>query len=334
LNPIERLRATLACAPVDRPAYSFWTHLPGIDMDAARLAKETAAFARRYQLDCIKSMPNGFYVAQAWGCPIDFSDIERGGVARVITPAVTQAPQWHALARPGLDQPDLARELDHLARLVAAAGPEMPVLATVFSPLTTASKLSAGASTAHARTDAQALHAGLAAITEVTCAFARAAIERGCAGIFLALQDATADTMSAPAYAEFGTRYDLQVLAAARAAGSWFDALHVHGENILFDAIAGYPVDALNWHIGETPPSIADYLSRVEPGEPRKAILGGLQRMNITRMDRAQIAADLERSIAQSGQSGLIVAPACVIRHPVDAATLDWLAATIRGEKV
>ena len=130
-------------------------------------------------------------------------------------------------------------------------------------------------------------------------------------------------------YRMVGQPGDLAVLAAARAAGSRFDVLHAHGEHILFDLLADYPVDALNWHIGETPPSIADYLASTGPARPRRAILGGLQRRHITARDRPLMEADLARSLTESGGRGLLLAPACVIRHPVDADTLRWLAARI-----
>ena len=332
---LARLKAALRCDPVDRPPYGFWTHLPGIDLDPLRLAEETAAFADRFDMDFIKSMPNGFYMAQAWGCPVDFSEIPKGGVGKVVVDRVQAAADWTTLGTPSLAQPDLARELDHLEALVKRVGPSRPVLATVFSPLTSASKLSGTRSVGHASSDGAALHAGLEAITEVTCAFARAAIERGCAGVFLALQDATSDAMDAASYRVFGEPYDLRVLAAARAAGSWFDAIHAHGENILFELLAGYPVDALNWHIGETPPAVSAYLDGQALGgrapSPRRAILGGLQRTHITKMDRLKIQADLDRAFAETGGRGLLVAPACVIRHPVDDATLHWIAAQVRG---
>ena len=59
MNKRERVAAALRCETVDRPPYGFWTHLPGIDLDPQRLARETAAFASRYDLDFVKSMPNG-----------------------------------------------------------------------------------------------------------------------------------------------------------------------------------------------------------------------------------------------------------------------------------
>jgi uroporphyrinogen decarboxylase len=201
------------------------------------------------------------------------------------------------------------------------------VLATVFSPLTIASKLSNQQHRTHLATVPGQLEGGLATITSVTCAFARAAIGAGCAGVFFAVQDAVEGVVDREAYRRFGEPFDRRVLAAAREAGSWFDVLHMHGEHVLFDLLAQYPVDALNWHIGETPPAIADY--RASGGT--RPIVGGMQRGHITRGDRDAVRADIDRAMRESDGRGLLLAPACVIRHPVDAAVLQETAAYIKG---
>jgi len=61
MEKMQRINAALRGDAPDRPPYGFWTHLPGIDLDASRLARETAAFSERYDLDFIKTMPNGLY---------------------------------------------------------------------------------------------------------------------------------------------------------------------------------------------------------------------------------------------------------------------------------
>ena len=101
----------------------------------------------------------------------------------------------------------------------------------------------------------------------------------------------------------------------------------MHGEDILFEQLARYDVTALNWHIAETPPAIAAY--RQAGGA--KPIVGGLQRNNLTRRDRDAVAADLRRSLSESGQRSILIAPACVIRHPVDDAMLQWTAQTVKA---
>lgn len=327
MKKLDRVKAALRGETVDRPPYGFWTHLPGIDLDPQRLAQETAAFARRYDLDFIKSMPNGLYCVEDWGCVCDYSDIARGGVARVVDAAVVSEGGWQTLQRVDVTRGSFGRELEHLAALIARAGPGVPVLATAFSPLTIAGKLSNGASREHAASNPQALHLGLEVITEVTCAFVRETIARGCAGVFLAAQEASPGAFAECAYREFGEPYDRRVLQAAQSAGGWFNVVHMHGDDILFDVMKDYDVAALNWHVGEAPPAIAEY--RQAGGT--KPILGGLQRAHITQRNRPAIAADIGRAMAETGGRGLLLAPACVIRHPVDEATLCWAAERIKA---
>ena len=64
----------------------------------------------------------------------------------------------------------------------------------------------------------------------------------------------------------------------------------------MFDLLKHYPVDALNWHIGETPPSIADYRS----SGGTLTILGSLQRGHITRGDVDTISRDIDLTMAQT----------------------------------
>jgi uroporphyrinogen decarboxylase len=326
-SKLDRVRAALRGEAPDRPPYSFWTHLPGIDLDPQRLAHESAAFCRRYDLDFLKSMPNGLYCVEDWGCVCDYSGIERGGVAVVVEPAVRHEEDWSALERVDVTRGSFGRELEHLRLLVDLVGPDVAVLATIFSPLTIAGKLSNGASRAHLARDPAHVQRGLETITEVTCAFTRSALEAGCAGIFFALQEATRSAFDEENYRRHGEPYDRRVLAEAASHGGWFNTVHMHGDEILFDVVKDYDVTALNWHIGETPPAIAEY--RRSGGV--KPVLGGLQRAHLTRRDQAGIAADLERAMEETRGRGILISPACVIRHPVDEATLDWTAQRIRS---
>lgn len=327
MEKLERVKAALRGEAPDRPPYAFWTHLPGIDLDPDRLAEETAAFCARYELDFVKSMPNGLYCIEDWGGACDYSGIERGGVAKVVRPAVESEQQWDALQRLDVTRGALGRELSHLAQLVRRVGRAVPVLATVFSPLTTAAKLSNGAYRTHLARDPDAVARGLEVITEVTCAFLREALVRGCAGMFFAVQEASRGMLDEAAYREFGEPYDRRVLEVARRSGGWFNVLHMHGEDVMFDLLKHYEVTALNWHISETPPSIREY--RESGGT--QPIVGGLQRAHITRRNHAAVRADIDCAMAESGGRGLLLAPACVIRHPVDHATLRWAATTIQG---
>ena len=98
MNKIERIKTALRGEAPDRPPYGFWTHMPEIDHDPIQLAKATAAFAARLDLDFVKSMPNGFYCVEDWGCELDFSEVARGGTGKVVRPAVRVPADWATLA--------------------------------------------------------------------------------------------------------------------------------------------------------------------------------------------------------------------------------------------
>lgn len=319
----DRIRATLEGRSPDRSAYSFWTHFPEIDLHADQIAAATLEFTRALDLDFVKAMPNGLYCVEDWGVVPDFSAIAGGGAAKVVRAAVERPEDWRRIRRLDPTKGALGRELDHLRRLTTALGPVTPVIATTFSPLTIAKKLGEQAFREHVATHPDLVLDALGEIAATVAAFSRQAIALGCAGVFFAVQDATS-AFGAERYGKFGQPFD--AIALAGASSGWFNVLHMHGDDILFDLLAHYPVAALNWHVGEIKPSIAEY--RASGGG--KTVVGGLQRMAITRGDRAAIAADLNAALTEHG---VIVTPGCVIRHPVDRALLGALAADIKERK-
>jgi uroporphyrinogen decarboxylase len=323
---LDRVCTALRGDAPDRPPYSFWTHLPHLDLDPVRLADATAAFCTRYDLDFVKTMPNGMYPVEDWGCVCDYTDIERGGVARVVRPAVVAPEDWNRLESLDVTTGSFGRELDHFSLVVKLVG-SVPVLATVFSPLTIAAKLSNSTYRDDVARHPELLTRALEVITDTTCAFAREAVARGCAGIFLATQEASYGLLGEAAYRSFGEPYDRRVLRAATAAGGWFNVIHMHGENVMFDLLSQYEVAALNWHIGETAPSINDY--RASGGTT--PIVGGLSRDHLTHRNRVAIGRDVDRAMSHTGGKGLLLAPPCVIRHPVDDAMLCFVARTIKS---
>ncbi len=325
MDRVERIKAMLAGDPVDRIPFAFWTHLPHVDQDPVRLAVETASFFRETGMDLIKSMSNGLYCVEDWRCVPDHSSVAEGGQSEVITPAVTSPEGWDTLDRLDVTLGAYGRELDHLSRLVRLVDGEAPVLATVFSPLTTAAKAIGGPLAGHMEGSPEALHRGLGTIAQVTADFARVTVEAGCAGVLFATQQSTYDQMDQAAYETFGLAYDRIVLDSLPPA-AWLNVLHMHGENVMFDMLKAYPVTALNWHFGETEPSLGHY--RRSGGT--RPVFGGIVRSNLTNRDLDAVRADIDRSIEENAGGPLLLSPACVIRHPVDMDVLKATAAMIQ----
>ena len=320
----ERIRRVLGGELVDRVPYSAWTHLPGIDLDPDRLADATLAFYRDLDLDFLKNMSNGMFSIEDYGCDCDFSAISEGGVASVTKYAVEAPSDWETLSELDIEKGALGRELRSLSRLLHGLRGEAPVLATVFSPLTTAQKLSGTLLLEHLHTHPRRLKQGLSRIAACTARFAVRAIELGCAGLYFASQMSQRSLLAEEEYREFGVPYDLEVLEAVEG-GSWFNVVHIHGDDILFGLLEGYPVQGISWHVWETRPTVEDFIA----ADSAKCIVGGLRRSMITSDNFPELAKDVSGMMRITGGRRLMLAPGCVVRAPYDKETLRYLRRTI-----
>ena len=178
----------------------------------------------------------------------------------------------------------LGRQIECLRLIKAGAGDEVPFIQTVFSPLAQAKNLAGQERLiVHLRQEPAKVKAALEVITETTLRFVEAAKETGIAGIYYAVQLANYGLLSEAEYREFGEPYDRRILQAVE--DCWFNLAHLHGRDSLFDLIAGYPVQALNWHDRESGPSLREGQARF-PG----AVCGGLEHWDhLLRGDPGQV---------------------------------------------
>lgn len=323
MNKLERIQAAIRGEKTDQVPYSFWTHLPGIDLDPEKLAAMTYDFYREYDLDFIKTMNNGMYGVECFGCKIDYSDIEKGGVAKIISTPVCSASDWTKLSPLSLDNPVLARELHSLELILKKVKREnVPVIFTIFSPLTLADKISNRKVTEHvAQGYGAEVKKALAVIAQTTADLARRAIAMGADGVFFASQLSSYDKVSGSLYAEYGKPYDLQVLEAVR--DGWFNTIHAHGTNIMFELLKDYPVNVFNWHAGESLPTVPEAFDLTG-----KCLMGGLERMDITNAHKNELYHQIYESILALGGRHLILTPGCVVRYPLNKEMLSFVKKT------
>lgn len=316
----ERVEAALAGEPVDRPPVSLWQHFPEQDQTAEALARSSLAWQERYDNDFIKFMPPGDYATIDWGLTSEYRSSWSGTRETTHYPIVT-ADDWRRITPVPVAR-GMHREVIEAARLTnERLGGTVPLLQTIFSPLTIAMKLSDGRVLDHLRERPETVHGALSAIAAVTRAMTTATLERGASGIFFATQCATTEVMTVPEYEEFGARYDRQVLDAA--ASSRFTMLHIHGERIMFDTLMAYPVHAINWHDRRTPPSLAEGARR-----SGKCAVGGIHEHEIATMAPTEAAAQARDAVAATSGRQMMVAPGCVIPITTPPATI---AAVIRA---
>lgn len=271
MNHRQRLEAAISGEAPDRPPVVFWRHFPVDDQTPQGLAAATLAFQATFDFDLVKVTPASSFCLQDWGARDEWRGASEG--TRVYTQRVIQEPEdWTRLTVLPPDSEHLAAQLACLRLITSQLGPETPVIQTIFSPLAQAKNLAGGAELlVHLRRFPEAVHAGLKTIAETTRIFIEAARTTGIAGIFYAVQHAQYGLLSAAEFDEFGREYDLSTLEPAR--DLWLNMLHIHGSDVMFDRLVDYPIQILNWHDQETPPSLAEGLERF-PG----AVCGGIRR--------------------------------------------------------
>lgn len=321
----ERCMAAVKGERPDRVPYSLWSHMPGIDLDPLAITEKTYEFYKTYDVDFIKTMNNGMYAIEDFGCTIDYSEIAKGGVAKVTHTPICEPADWSKLSVCSFEKGSLARELDYLDRILAKVkGEEVPVIFTVFSPITTADKVSSKKLIEHIRSGhGEEVKAALQVIMETTIALTQEAIRRGADGVFFASQMSTYDQMTDEEYLEYGKPYDLPVLEAANAAGGWMNTIHCHGNNIMFDVLKDYPVQVFNWHAWETLPELDEAYQL-----SGKCLMGGLKRTDITNCDKNAIQNQIFNCFKQTGGKHLILTPGCVIRYPLNDEMLAYIKKT------
>ncbi|MFY9607039.1 MAG: uroporphyrinogen decarboxylase family protein [Blastocatellia bacterium] len=289
MNKIERVMLALKGEEVDRPPFSFWYHFGLQHMPGLKHAEAEIDFYRAYDLDFLKVMndypyplPHGL---DALASEEDWDHIE---------PVAGSDECWR-------------EQLAALSMISETIGKEALFIETIFSPWTTARRLTPTGRLDEARDlHPQALLAAMDAIATSLAAYASEAVARGAAGIFLSLGAATDDVMTAHQYETWGRPFDLKVLDAVREAP--FNVLHIHGKQIHFDSLRDYPVNAMNWSHFATAPSLAE--GRIRSG---KTVLGGIDEAAAAHLSATKIEEQVARAISDVGARGLIVTPGCSV---------------------
>jgi uroporphyrinogen decarboxylase len=304
----ERLRAAIEGEIADRPPVALWRHFPVDDQNPLQLSKRTLDFQEMYDFDFIKVTPSSSFCLKDWGV----DDIWRGnteGTREYVKRVINSPEDWKTLEVLQPEEGALGSQLTCLEEINSSRVDEVPFIQTIFSPLAQAKNLAGKEGLlAGLHRDPEFLHIALNVITESTVAFIHAAKKRGIAGIFYAIQHANYQLFDRAAYAKFGEPYDRRILEAA--SDLWLNVLHLHGVEIMYELAETYPVQIVNWHDRETPPSLQEGKSRIGV-----AVCGGLQRWNslVIGTPESVVAEALDAMKSTGGGRGHVLGTGCVV---------------------
>jgi uroporphyrinogen decarboxylase len=303
----QRLRAALGGEPVDRPPVALWRHFPVDDQRPDDLAAATLEWQAQYDWDFVKVTPASSFCLRDWG----FADEWRGNPegTREKTTRVIHAPDdWLKLEPLDPEAGALGAQLEALRLIRDGLRGTTPFIQTIFSPLSQARNLvGPELLPVHLRQHPEPLRRALEVITETTVRFIEAAKRTGLDGLFYAMQFASTRIFSRAEYAEFGEPYDRRILGAAQ--GLWLNIAHLHGDDVLFDLVARYPVQVINWHDQETPPTLREGQRRFAG-----AVCGGLRQWEtMAHGTPEQVRAEARAARAQTGDRRFILGTGCVV---------------------
>lgn len=329
-----RVEAALQGEPVDRVPVAAWRHFIPEEREPGALAQISLAHFHGFDWDWLKVNPRATYYAEAWGNRYDYTQYD--SVLPKLIDGPLHSPADLAKIEPVNPTAGVFAEQIELVRLIKAGIGDAHFLQTLFSPLSVLAFLVArpprhtveAAVQAqydglrhYIRENPQGVHAALQQITTTLAAYAVALVEAGASGLFFAIVKLARQGILTPEeYAEFGKPYDLQVLQAVQ--GAPFNLLHICGQAVYLDAVADYPVHAINWAtIGQLNPTLGEV-----NGHSRHALVGGVDELS-TLLHGTPEAVIREAKTAIQATHGrhFLLTPGCGVSVDTPAANLHAL---------
>ena len=303
----------------DRPPIGAWGHTYREEWSASDLAAVTVERARRFGWDFVKFQPRASTFAEAFGSVYHPSG-HRLRAPIMIKPAVPDLESWTSVE---VRNPQVFDDqVESLRAAVRELGPDIPVIQTVFSPITVGGYLvgkSQSRVVRELRKHPEVVGPALEKMAEALVDFSRRSIEAGAAGIFYAISGyAGRKVMKEDVYRDLVLPYDLAVLNALPRQ-AWFNVLHLCGSNLNFALARDLPAQAVSWSIhNQGNPSLRE--GRDLAG---RAAMGGLsQRSTLVYGPASKIEDEVRAAVGDTGGRGLLVAPGCSVPPRVRDANL------------
>jgi uroporphyrinogen decarboxylase len=306
----ERVKAAIAMGVADRPPVGAWGHTYREEWSPQDLASITVERARRFGWDFVKFQPRASSFAEAFGSVYKPAGHRLKGPV-LVSAAVPDLESWSSveLANPkALDD-----QVESIGIVAKELGDDVPVIQTVFSPITVGGYL-VGKSQSRVlrelRKHPELVRPALQRIADALVDFSRRSVEAGAAGIFYAVSGyAGRGVMPEAVYRDLVLPYDVDVLSRLPAE-AWFNVVHLCGSNLNFELARDMPAQVISWSIhNQGNPSLA------EGGKiTGRAVMGGLgQRASLLYGPPPEVEAEARSAVAEMGGRGLLLAPGCSV---------------------
>jgi uroporphyrinogen decarboxylase len=306
----RRVEAALAMGVADRLPVGAWGHTYREEWSPADLAAVTVERARRFGWDFVKFQPRATCFAEAFGSVYKPAGHRLKGPI-LVTTAVPDLSSWRTLSE--TNPKALSDQVESLGIVARELGPGVPVIQTVFSPLSVAGYLvgkSKSRVVRELRRNPELVRPALDKIADVLVDFTKSSVNAGAAGIFYAISGyASKDAMPEAVYRELVLPIDVGVLERLPSE-AWFNVVHLCGSHLHFELARDLPAQAVSWSVhNQGNPTLAE--GRTIGG---RAVMGGLgQRGSLLFGSPGEVEAEARRAVAETGGRGLLLAPGCSV---------------------
>lgn len=281
---------------------AFWKHHPVADQSTADLVAATLAFHRHTQGDMVKLTPAGNYQVAAFGGIAEWCG-DALGRRTFVQYAITAPSQWTTLTD---ELSPLEMGVVEAARQLRQQLPtHIPVLATVFAPLTQALML-AGPEIflAHLTSEPEAVLAGLQVLTHRSQRLISAYESVQVDGIYLALQHLSSAVLPEAQYARIGQSSDQAMIAAC--ARLPMNIWHIHGHDIHFSCLPQTDNWQVHFELIDNNPAPETFRAN----SPCRAVIGWPPEHW---RQTTQFAAETSRILARFQQHSALLTSNCVL---------------------
>ncbi len=320
------METAIAMGVADRPPVGAWGHAYREEWSPRDLAAVTVEQARRFGWDFVKFQPRASTFAEAFGSVYQPSGHSLRAPV-LVSAAVPDLESWKSVKL--ADPKALDDQVESIGIVAHELGSDVPVIQTVFSPLTVGGYLvgkSQSRVVRELRKNPDLVGPALEMIAQALIDFSRRSIEAGAAGIFFAISGYAGDKVVKEAvYRDIALPYDLSVLNALPRE-AWFNVLHLCGSNLNFGLARDLPTQVVSWSIhNQGNPTLRE--GREIAG---RAVMGGLsQRATLVYGPTAKIEAEAQAAVADTGGRGLLIAPGCSVPPRVREANLAAMMAGV-----
>ena len=326
-----RIEAVLKGLKPDRPPAGAWGHTYREEWSAEALARATVERQRLFGWDFVKFQPRASCFAEAFGSVYTPSN-HKWRAPIMESHAVKSPEDWKRLPPADGSTPVLAHQVESIGIAARELGPEIPVIQTVFSPISVAGYL-VGKNKRRALRDLRehpdVVLPALERIADGLADFANQSIAAGAAGIFYAISGyASSDLIRDEAeYERLLLPLDLRVLEALDR-HAWFNVLHLCGSSLHFGLSRKLPIPVVSWSVhNKGNPSLAEGARISE-----KAVMGGLSMHGpLIYGSPEEVVTEARAALRDTAGLPFLLAPGCSIAPRARDANLQAMMAAVAG---